>query len=190
MQHIKEVKLEPGEVMASYDVKVFFSSVPVDPSINIRKQKLQQDPLLSQRTNMFICSQIVTLLEFCLKNTYFFFQGKYYEQVHCAAMGSPISLLIANLFMEEFEVNAISSAPHPHLWLRFVDYTFIIWQAKHSQKPLQHINSQNPHIQFTTHEPNQEGALPFLDTLVSPHPNNTLVTTVYRKATYTDWYLH
>ena len=42
------------------------------------------------------------LPEFCLKHTYFLFQGKYYEQVHDAAMGSPIFPLIANLFMEEF----------------------------------------------------------------------------------------
>ena len=60
--------------------------------------------------------QIVTLLEFCLKNTYFFFQGKYYEQVRDTAMGFPISSLIANLFMEEFKVKAISSAPHPPIY--------------------------------------------------------------------------
>ena len=35
-------------------------------------------------------NQIITLLEFCLTNTYFPFQGKYYEQVQGAAMGSPI----------------------------------------------------------------------------------------------------
>ena len=55
-------------------------------------------------------SQIVTLLEFCLKNTYFLFQGKYYEQVHGAAMGSTISPLIANLFME----SKPSSLHHTH----------------------------------------------------------------------------
>ena len=55
--------------------------------------------------------QIVTLMEFCLKNTCFLFQGKYYEQIHGAAMGSPISPLITNLFMEEFEVKATSTAP-------------------------------------------------------------------------------
>ena len=37
----------------------------------------------------------------------------YYEQVHGAAMGSPISPLIANLFMEEFEVKALSTAQNP-----------------------------------------------------------------------------
>ena len=55
--------------------------------------------------------QITTLLEFCLTNTYFLFQGKYFEQVQGAAMGSPISPLIANLFMEEFEVNPLAPAP-------------------------------------------------------------------------------
>ena len=73
---------------------------------------------------------------------------------------------------------------------KVVDDTFIIQQEKHSQQLLQHIKSQDPHIQFTTEELNQEGALPFLDTLVSPGPNNTLVTTVYRKPTHTNQYLH
>ena len=88
-------------------------------------------------------------------------------------MGSPISTLIANLFMEEVEVRAVSSAPHqPCLWLRFVDDSFIIQQmTKHSQQLIKHTNSQDPHRQFTTEDPNQEGALPFLDTLVNPGPN-------------------
>ena len=148
IQHIKEVKLEPWEVMTSYDVKAFFTSVPMDPSINIIKQK-QQDQLLSQSTKMSI-QQVVTLLEFCLNNTDFLFQGKYYEQVHGAVMGCPISNLITNLFMEEFEVKALNSATHtPHLWLRYVDDTFVIQEAKYSQQLLQHINAQDPHIQFT-----------------------------------------
>ena len=69
IQHISEVKLGPGNVVASCDVKAIFTSVSVEPSISIVKQKLQQDPLLSQRTKMSI-QQIVTLLEFCLNNTY------------------------------------------------------------------------------------------------------------------------
>ena len=72
---------------------------------------------------------------FCLKNTYFLFQGKYKEQVHGAVMGSPISLLIANLFREEFKIKALSSAPHPpHLWLMYVDDIFVIQESKYSQK--------------------------------------------------------
>ena len=40
VQHIQQVKLEPGEVMAFYDVKALFTSVPVDPPIHIVQQKL------------------------------------------------------------------------------------------------------------------------------------------------------
>ena len=105
-------------------------------------------------------------------------------------MGSPISPLIGNLFMEEFEVKTLSTCPRPpFLWLRFVDDTFVINKAEHSHELLQHINSQDPHIQFTV-EPTQQGSLPFLDTLVTIEPNHIFSTTVNRKPTHTDQYLY
>ena len=92
--------------------------------------------------------------------------------------------------MEEFQVKALSSIPHlPSLWLRFVDDIFVINRAEHSQDLLHHINNQDPYIQFTV-EPTQQGSLPFLDTLVTNEPDNTFSTTVYRKLTHTDQYLH
>ena len=135
--------------------------------------------------------QIVQLLEFCLTNTYFLFQGKYYEQVQSAAMGSPISPLIANLFMEEFEVKNLNSCPPPpSLWLRFVNDAFVITKAEHRQPLLQYINNQDPHIQSTVEEPTKQGTLPFLETLVTIESNNIFSTTVYRKPSHTDQYLH
>ena len=189
IQQLQGKRLEPGDIITSYDVKALFTSVPVQPSIQIVQQRLQQDNTLPQRTSMSI-AQITSLLEFCLTHTYFLFQGTYYEQVQGTAMGSPIRPLIANIFMEEFEVKALNSFPHPpSLWLRFVDDTFVINKAEHSQDLLQHINSQDPHIQFTV-EPTQQNSLPFLDTLVTIEPDNTFSTTVYRKPTHTDQYLH
>ena len=77
----------------------------------------------------------------------------------------------------------------PSLLLRFVDDTFVINRAEHSQDLLYHINNQDPHIQFTV-EPTQQGSLPFVDTIVTIEPDNTFSTTVYRKPTHTDQYLH
>ena len=189
IQQLQGKKLEAGETITSYDVKVLFTSVPVQPAIQIVKQRLQQDTTLPQRTSMSI-AQITSLLEFCLTHTYFLFQGKYYQQAQGAAMGSAINPLIANIFMEEFEVKALRSFPNPpSLWLRFVDNTFVISMAEHSQDLLQHINNQDPHIQFTV-EPTQQESLPFLDTLVTVQPDNTFSTSVYRKPSHTDQYLH
>ena len=75
---------------------------------------------------------IIKLLEFCLRSTYFVFQGQYYKQVEGAAMGSPLSSIIANIFREKFELEALESSPHPpSLWKRFVDDTFVILELQH-----------------------------------------------------------
>ena len=51
------------------------------------------------------------LLEFCLKNTHFVFQGRFYEQTEGAAMGSPLRPIIANLYIEAFVEKAITNTP-------------------------------------------------------------------------------
>ena len=53
------------------------------------------------------------LLEFCLRSTYFTHKGKFFEQVEGAAMGSPISSIVANLFMENFESRALQFITKP-----------------------------------------------------------------------------
>ena len=66
--------------MSAYDVKALFTSVPVDPALDIIHGNLQQDPMLHTKNSLSI-HNIMTLLEVCLKGTFFMFQGKYYEQV-------------------------------------------------------------------------------------------------------------
>ena len=85
-------------------------SVPIDPALNIIKDLLDKDTTLKVRTVMEV-GDIILLLEFCLKNTYFSFQGQFYEQVEGAAMGSPVHPIVANLYMEYLEQKALSTAP-------------------------------------------------------------------------------
>ena len=77
----------------------------------------------------------------------------------------------------------------PSLWLWYVDDTFVIQRAEHIQHFLQHITSNDTHIQFIADAPNT-GSKPLLDTLVSPGPDNSLLNTVNRKPTHADQYLH
>ena len=101
-------------------------------------------------------------------------------------MGSPVSPIVANLYMEYLEQNALSTAPHPRH--RFVDDTFVIPKEVNKQDLLQHTNSVDPAIKFTVEDNKEDGSIPFLDTIVKPEENGGLSITVYRKPTHTDQY--
>ena len=79
--------------------------------------------------------------------------------------------------------------PTPTFWCRFVDDTFVIQKEIKKQDFLQHISSVDPAITFTVEDNKEDGAIPFLDTIVKPEVNGKLSITVYRKPTHTDQYL-
>ena len=102
IQQIQDIKLKEDQCIMSYDVKALFTSVPIQPAIDVIKKRLEEDEELQKRTSMSV-QHIISLLEFCLRSTYFTFQDRLYEQQEGAAMGSPISPIVANLFMGDFE---------------------------------------------------------------------------------------
>ena len=102
VEQVKQFTLAPGECLSSCDVSALFTSVPVDPAIGVIKDLLEKDPTPMDRT-IFTVNDIILLLEFCLKNTYFSFQVHLYEKVEGVAMGSPVIPIEANLHMEYFE---------------------------------------------------------------------------------------
>ena len=116
VEQVKHITLVPGECLSSYDdVSSLFTSVPIDLALNIIMDLLDKDHTLKERTVLAV-NDIPLLLEFCLKNTYFSFQDQFYEQVEGAAMGSPVSTIIAKLYMEHLEQKALSAAPTPRFW--------------------------------------------------------------------------
>ena len=62
------------------------------------------------------------------KNCVFTFQDRFYKQLHGAAMGSPCSPVVANIYMEYFENMALGpELPVPIKdWKRYVDDVFSI----------------------------------------------------------------
>ena len=189
VEQVKHITLAPGECLSSYDVSALLTSVPVDPALNIIKDLLEKDRTLKER-RVWAVSDIILLLEFCLKNTYLSFQDQFYEQVEGAAMGFSVSPIVANLYREYLEHKTLNTAPNPpRLWCRFVDDTFVIHMEVNKQGFLQHINSVDPAIKFTVEDNKEDGSIPFLDTIVKPETDGTLSITVCRKPTHTGWYL-
>ena len=78
------------------------------------------------------------------------YDGAIYEQQDGAAMGSPVSAIIANLYIEDFEEQALSSLPTaPKIWKCYVDDTFTILKQNDVKDFLEHLNTQQPTIHFT-----------------------------------------
>ena len=117
VSRVREVTLLPGEGLNSYDVSALFTSVCKDPALNIINDLLEQDDTLWDRSVLSV-QNIIELLGFCLHNTYFSFQNKFYEQVEGAAMGSLVSPIIANLYMEHFKRETINSASNPQVLVK------------------------------------------------------------------------
>ena len=81
---------------------------------------LKRDETLEDRT-ILSPERITELLDVCLRSTYFSYQDTFYEQREGAAMGSPVSAVVANLYMEFFEDLAIESSPvKPRMWSRYM----------------------------------------------------------------------
>ena len=94
-------------------------------------------------------------------------------------MGSPVSPVTANIYMEYFECLAIhTSSALIKWWFRYVDDVHSATRNDQVKKLQEHLNSIDPHIKFTIELPGT-GGLPFLDTLTRPTPNS-IESTVYR----------
>ena len=86
---IKDLVLEENDLLVSFDVVSLFTKVPVTDAME-RILEIS----LEDNSNWF---------RHCLTTTYFSCDNKMYEQIEGVAMGSPLSPVITNFFMELFE---------------------------------------------------------------------------------------
>ena len=185
------VMIEQDEMFLSHDVVSLFTNTPIDDTLHIIRKRLEEDSTLKLRTTLQV-GDIMELLQFIVTTTYFSFRGTIYQQKFGTAMGSPVSPVIANLFMEWLEKQAIATAPvtcQPRLWKRYKDDIMEIVKKGCIQQLTAHLNTTDTrgNIEFT-HEEESEGSLPF--TLIIRKEDGTIKLLVYRKKTHTDQYLN
>ena len=109
-------------------------------------------------------------------------------------MGGPLSCIIADLFLEDYEEKIDFVINETHInddWFRYRDDTWLIWE--HSLQDLEafkdYLNSLHSKIKWT-YEVEKNGVLNFLDILLKRETDGSFTTTVYRKKTHSDRYLH
>ena len=203
MDKLQSIKLQDNEELVSFDVSALFTSIPVNQALDVINQLIIQHQTdmdfkhkigkaWYEAADHLDREDVMALLKVILNNCVFSFQGKFYKQLHGATMGSPCSPVVANIYMEYFEKRALGSelpiSFTINTWLRYVDDVLTIVKKGTRNSLLNHLNSIDPNIKLTIEPPNQQGAIPFLDTFPRPS-GNKIITSVYRKPTHMDRYL-
>ena len=185
---ICQQKIEPDEIMVSFDVTSLYTTIPIDEALLIIRDLLEHDQKLADRT-LLSPKQILDLLDILLRTTYFKFNGDFYQQTDGAAMGGPTSAIVSEIYIQSLETTAITTADHPpKIWERHVDDVFSIVHKAYLQELLEHINNLHPQTQFTKEEESNSSP-PFLDTLVQRNHDKSISVKIYRKPTHTNQYL-
>ena len=109
---LSQIRVDEDESLISFDVSALFTSVPVEESLTLIHEKLTADSSLADWTALSL-QQVTDLLRICLTTTYFKYDGNFYAQIEGAAMGSPVSTIVANLFMEDYEGKAMEAYQDP-----------------------------------------------------------------------------
>ena len=124
-----------------------FTCIPTGLAIQVARRRLLNGPSLPERTSRSV-NDIVDLLALCLKATFLDFRGKVYKQVHGTAMGSSVSVVVANLVMEDIEERALATFhSSPRFWKRYVDDTCAALPRSLVDQFHKHLNSLEPCIQ-------------------------------------------
>eukprot|EP00057_Strongylocentrotus_purpuratus_P004876 XP_003729674.1 PREDICTED: uncharacterized protein LOC100893500 [Strongylocentrotus purpuratus] len=166
---LSKTKIQPSDTLVSFDVTSLFTNVPVDQACDIIKQRLISDPDLESRTKL-TPDQIHDLLLTCLHSNSFKWRSNFYKQLQGAAMGSPLSPIIANIFMEHLE-HKHSSPPTSLLHSGYATSTTLSSSG--------HTAHQTSTISSTTSTTNTPAT-----------PSGFPSHQVYRKPTHTDRYLN
>ena len=179
---IKTVQIPDDYKLVSFDVKSLFTSIPLQLALDCTATAIEN----STTKLPLPTDDLMNLLNLCLTSTYFQYNGKQYKQLHGTAMGSPVSVVVAEIVTQNIEEQALATYKRTlPLWLRYVDDTFTAVHKDEIDDFHEDINRQNADIQFTK-EIEENGKIPFLDCLVTRNNDNKLSTTVYRKPTHTD----
>ena len=157
----------------SFDVKSLFTSIPLELAIDSVKEALANynDDLPIPK------DEVIDLLILCLESTFFQYDENFFQQLHGTAMGSPVSVVVAEIVMQRLEERALATYHNPPaFWYRYVDDTLTSLKKDEKTAFLDHFNQQNPSIQFTI-EPEKNGKIAFLDCLITRSGNTTPVHT-------------
>ena len=169
--------------MITFDIKDLYVNIPIHETMNTIKTKLQQT------NNTMITHQIITLIRTVLLQDYFTFQQKIYQLEQGISMGSPISSIIAEIFLQNYEdkyIKQFLESKSIIFYARYVDDILIIFDKTKTnpQNINTYINKIHNNLKLNpTYE--KHNSINYLD-LTIRRQHNKFNIDIYRKPTATD----
>ncbi len=153
--YLKNAKFEEDDVLLSFDVSSLFTRVPAQDTIQIVEERLTElrnlphDPL-SEITSLKNPA-ILKLLKLVLNQCFFTWDLVLYKQKSGLPMGSRLSPILANPYMEHIEHQVLCTTINvPKIYFRYVDDIFLLWNRRRGdyQKFLALLNAQHSDIEL------------------------------------------
>lgn len=181
IDRIKDLQLPNNAKLISLDVESLFSNVPYKECLDHISDFMDRKHLHPEEK-----CQLLNLTSLCMQQNYFMFDNTFYQQKEGLAMGSPLSPLMADIFMDKFECQYIIGERHILYYYRYVDDVIICWTGTYRQLLtfVQNLNRCHPKIKFKL-EKEQDKSLNFLDLTIT-RTSNRHTFQIYRKPTHTD----
>ena len=186
----------------SIDAQKLYTSVNVELVINEIIKVIYESPQdffkidPSEKTNTGFSTKIPTkrifrnfLYDIIIKFNYFSTVSGFYQQTDGLSMGSKISPLIANFYLNIMEMKIIKKEiqkKHIVAYCRFVDDVYCIVRKGQKRHILNSINKFDPKFLKFTHELMQNNSLTFLDTEIYINDQNLPEIKKFRKETASD----
>ena len=183
---MKTISIPSDQKLISFDVKSLFTNAQLDFTTDLILKHIYEDNEMQANIKKKEMKQLLIL---CTKNVHFSYNGKIYQQCDGVAMGSPLGPALVGIPMKHLERTLIPKlTEHMNPWKRYVDDTISIIKETSIAHVLTVLNSFHKNIEFT-YEMEENAKIAFLDVLIIRN-NNNLKTTVYRKKTHNEVYLH
>ena len=149
-QNIKRENIPTGYKMVSFDVKLLFTNVPLDRTINIILKRIYYDNELRISISR---NEMKELLLLCTKKVYFTFNGKINMQVDGVAIESPLGPVLADIFMIQLEkVILLELTECIKYWKRYVNDRISFVKFGSINYIITKLNSFDKNIQFSLEE--------------------------------------
>jgi hypothetical protein len=178
-----KLKIHNNYRMITFDIKDLYVNIPICETLDITKN------LLLEHNDDHTTKQMISLLHTLLQQNYFAFQNHIFQPYTGIAMGSAISGIIAEIFLQYLEnkhLNQLLDEKSIIFYTIYVDDLFLIYSTDrtNTEKIHDYLNNLHPNLEFApTIEENNR--ISFLDLLITRQPS-AIEIDIYRKPTATD----